>query len=85
MTTFQFATCDRRRALGFLKALYPGSEVADTPEDAGPVLDLVEADIIRIPDPMMHGSRVAIMPSKNWDATREEEFVGALRKFHESH
>lgn len=62
---FQFATCDRVRALGFLKKFYPGRVVEDTPESAGPLLDLVERDIVRIPDPDYHNG--AMFPSTNWD------------------
>lgn len=61
--TFQFATCERSTALGFLKKLYPHADVSDTPECAGPVLDFVEKDYIRIPDPMMHGMTVSIFPT----------------------
>lgn len=53
MTTFVFATCERGRALGFLRDLYPGCRV----EDEGAVkelLDLVEADVCRVQDPSMH-------------------------------
>ena len=80
----QFATCSRKSALGFLKKLYPDSEVSDTPESAGPVLDYVEQDIIRIPDPYMHGSRVAIYPSKNWREDIQDEVHAALKTFHEA-
>lgn len=77
-----FATCDRGMALGFLRKLYPSRDVADTPEDAGPLLDIVEADIVRVQDPDYHRP-CQIMPSKNWDASRHDEFVAICQKFHD--
>jgi len=79
---FQFATCERNRALEFLKKLYLDREVADTPEDAGPLLDIVEKDIVRIPDPDMHGSRVEICQSKNWVESEKESYIKILTEFH---
>lgn len=81
--TFQFASCERSRALEFLKQLYPSRTITDTPESAGKILDYVERDIIRIPDPAMHGPRVAIYPSKNWKPEMQSEIHAALLKFHE--
>ncbi len=80
--TFQFATCERHRALEFLQKLYPSRVVTDAPESAGKVLDYVEKDIIRIPDPFVHGSRVAVYPSKNWKPELQKEVYEALMKFH---
>lgn len=81
----QFATCERHRALGFLRKLYPSSEIKDTQEDAAPFLDLVAADVFRVPDPDMHGSRVGLIPSKNWDESRRDEFISVVQKFHDLH
>ncbi len=78
----QFATCERKRALNFLKKLYPNSEITDTEESAKPLLDLVELDIFRIPDPYMHGQRVAIYPSKNWNSQNKDKCMTTLLKFH---
>jgi len=78
--TFQFATCDRRRALEFLQKCYPGRDV----EDAGKtseLLDLVEADIIRVQDPAMHPN-TQISPSTNWDEDRRDEIVLICQGFH---
>ena len=75
----RFATCERSRALNFLKKLYPSKEV--TEENAKAVLDFVEQDCFRIPDPDMHGSRVGIYPSKNWDESRRDDYIAALKKF----
>lgn len=80
MSVVTFATCDRRRALGFMKKLYPSCVVEDTPESAVPVLDFVAADIIRIGDPDFHSG--AVFPSKG---SPEEiaRAVQALSAFHE--
>ncbi len=66
-----FATCERNRALGYLQKVYPTRDIADSDECAGPLLDLVEKDILRVQDPMMHGNRIAIIPGKNWSESTE--------------
>lgn len=78
----EFATCNRKRALGFLQKLYPGSTIADIEESAKAILDLVEKDIVRIPDPSMHGQRVAIRPSKNWNDSDKDRYMDVLTEFH---
>lgn len=63
--SFSFATCERHRALGFLKKLFPSYVV----EDAGAtktVLDLVEKDLIRVLDPDFHAG--GVQASKCTDA-----------------
>jgi hypothetical protein len=77
-----FATCERRRALGFLRKLYPGCAVDDTPGSAGPLLDLVEADVLRISDPDFHGGTV--FPGKNWGTVPADESKRVLMAFHEA-
>lgn len=62
----KFATCDRDRALGFIKAVYPRKVITDTPDCAGPLLDYVARDVVRIEDPVMHGSRIGVIPATNW-------------------
>lgn len=79
---FAFATCDRKRALGFLKSLYPSRIIQDTPESAGPLLDLVQLDIIRICDPGFHGGQVII--GTNWDESRSAEVQSVCQKFHDA-
>lgn len=76
----RFATCERRRALEFLKKFYPSRVIEDTPESAGPVLDLVEQDLFRIPDPDFHGGTV--FPGPKWDESRREECVSVMDRFH---
>jgi len=61
MTLIRFATCDRRMALRFLAKYYPSFQVNDEGATAE-VLDLVEKDIIRIPDPSFHPNGVITMP-----------------------
>lgn len=83
---FYFATCERRRALEFLQILYPNAKNPITDEGVTKaLLDLVEKDILRIPDPAMHGMRVAIMPSKNYVETPENRAActKACLDFHE--
>ncbi len=80
---FSFATCERRRALGFIQAVYPSKTITDTPESAGPLLDFVEKDIVRIQDPMMHGNRIQVLPGTNWteDAAKRQEIIDACQIF----
>ena len=81
MTNFSFATCERRRALGFLRAIYSKHEVNDTGRVAA-LLDLVEADIMRIQDPMMHKPAQVIAGSA-WDEGRRCECVAICAAAHE--
>lgn len=76
--SFAFATCERGRALGFLKKLYPSVEVKDE-GDVSDVLDFVERDVIRICDPDFHGGTV--VPGNNGG---HEQAMPALRKMHAS-
>lgn len=78
MAILRFETCNRRSALGFLQKFYPNAGLTDTPESAAPVLDLVEKDVFRIPDPALHNG--AIYPSKNWD--KHPEATAVLTAFH---
>lgn len=75
-----FATCERHRALNFLKRLYARRVVEDTPESAGPILDFVAKDIIRIGDPDHHNG--AVFPSKGTPEQIREAVV-ALQAFHD--
>jgi hypothetical protein len=78
----EFATCERKRALEFIQRVYPSKTITDTPECAGPLLDLVERDIVRIQDPMMYGDRIAVSPNaKNWDEKYRDEVIAACRLF----
>ena len=61
-----FATCERRKALEYIQQVLPSREIADTPESAGPLLDFVEQDIVRVQDPFMYGNRIQVTPGKNW-------------------
>ena len=79
---FSFATCDRRSALGFLKKSYPAREIDDSGATAT-LLDLVEKDVIRVQDPMMHPN-TQIIPSTNWDETQRDQIVAICQKFHDS-
>lgn len=82
MSAFMFATCDRRMALGFLQKQYPLRVVEDTPESAGPILDLIAADIIRVQDPDFH-QPCQIVPGKAYDESRASEILSACQEFHD--
>jgi hypothetical protein len=77
-----FATCERNRALGFLKQVYPSKEITDTPECAGPLLDFVEQDIVRVQDPNVHGLSPQVIPGTNWDESKRDNVVAACLLFH---
>lgn len=76
--SFAFATCERKRALEFLKKLYPSSVVDDTDESVKDLLDIIEADEIRVCDPDYHGGQ--IIQSGNWNDTTHERATAVLRK-----
>lgn len=76
--SFAFATCDRHRALGFLKNLYPEHVVEDTDTSVKALLDIVEADELRVCDPDFHGGQ--IIEGKNFNGTTAERATEALRK-----
>ena len=78
-----FATCDRNRALGFLQEVYPSRKIEDTPESAGPLLDFVEQDVVRIQDPMMYGKRIQVVPGTNWEEVTRDQVTKACSLFHE--
>ena len=73
-----FATCERKRALGFLQKLYPSSIVTDTDNSVKDILDLVEADEMRICDPDFHGGSILFGNNKKPDT--EERMYAALEK-----
>lgn len=79
----EFATCERKRALGYIQKVYPSKTITDTPESAGPLLDFVEADIVRIQDPLMYGNQIEVRPGKKWveDAAKRAEIQAACRAF----
>ncbi len=78
----RFATCERLRALGYLRKFYPSQNLKDT-GGVKALLDLVEADIIRIPDPEFH-PRGQVFPSTNWDESKKGEYVKAIKAFEEA-
>lgn len=76
--SFWFATCDRHLALGFLKQLYPSGVVEDTPESVKDLLDLIEADEIRVCDPNYHSGQ--IVAGTNWRGDTHSRAAAALQK-----
>ena len=75
---FAFATCERRRALEFLKKLYPSSVVEDTASSVKDLLDTIEADEIRVCDPDFHGGQ--IIQGTNWKEDTHTRATAALNK-----
>lgn len=71
---FMFATSMRDMALGFIRYENPGKEIEDTPESAGPLLDLVQADVIRIQDPKFH-QPCQVVPGMKWDESLRDEVI----------
>ncbi len=76
--SFAFATCTRSTALEFLKKLYPSSVVTDTDDSVKDLLDIIEADEIRVCDPDFHGG--SIIQSTNWNDTTLQRATDALKK-----
>ena len=79
----EFATCERKRALGFIQRVYPFKNIEDTPESAGPLLDFVETDVVRIQDPMMYGSCIQVVPGNRWieDEAQRKAVMDACELF----
>jgi len=75
----RFETCERKRALGFLRKFYPERNLEDSGKIKA-ILDLVEADIIRIPDPQFHPGG-QIYPSNNWDELNKAQYMKILTDF----
>ena len=68
----EFAACDRRRALEFIKLAYPSKEITDTQESAGQLLDFVEKGIVRVTNPFVHaGDFFEVRTGENWVESRE--------------
>lgn len=76
--SFAFATCDRRNALAFLRKMHPSTELHDTEDSAGDLLDIVAADEIRVCDPDFHGG--SIIQGKNWRDDTLDRATAALNK-----
>lgn len=81
---FSFATCVRSSALRFIQQVYSPQTITDTPDSAGPLLDFVEKDIVRVQDPMMHGNRIEVLPGTNYveDTETRAAIIKACRQFH---
>jgi hypothetical protein len=77
-----FTAPDRATALRFLQTLYPSKNVRDQPESAGPLLDLIDSDVVRIQDPTMHGPKVAVIPGPNWKEDLRSSVTEICARFH---
>jgi hypothetical protein len=76
--SFAFATCERSRALGFLQKLYPSSTVSDTVESVKDMLDIIEADEMRVCDPDYHSGQMIYGKNSKPDTASRMEL--ALKK-----
>ena len=76
--SFAFATCDRLNALRFLQKLHPSTPLSDTQEGASDLLDIIEADEIRVCDPDCHGGQM--IQGKNWKDDTLPRATAALTK-----
>jgi len=76
--SFAFATCERRRALEFLQKLYPNHAVTDTDESIKDLLDIIEADELRVCDPSFHGGQ--IIEGRNIKPDTAARATAALQK-----
>jgi len=79
----EFATCERKRGLEYIQRVCPSKAITDTPESAGPLLDFVEQDLVRIQDPFMYGNRIAVVPGKKWteDTETRDKVANACKMF----
>ena len=78
----EFATCERKRALEFIQKVYPSRVITDTADSAGPLLDFVEQDIVRIQDPTMYGGRIEVSPNAtNWHEDHRSAVIAACKVF----
>lgn len=75
---FAFATCERHRALEFLKKLYPSYVVEDSEKSVKDLLDIVEADELRVCDPDYHGGQ--IIAGTHFNDSTTERATAALNK-----
>jgi hypothetical protein len=64
--SIEFATCEPLRALDYIKQVYPTKSGAITKDSIGKLLDLVGRDILRVQDPLMYGSRIAVVPGQKY-------------------
>lgn len=71
---FMFATSDRSIALGFIRKAQKNDALEDAPDSAGPFLDLIAQDVIRVQDPNFH-PRCEIVPGMKWDESRRDEVL----------
>ena len=72
----------RNEALRFIQMAYPSKWINDSPDSAGPVLDLVENGLIRIEDPMIFGTGQITWSISNNNRHKEhsENVVNAASK-----
>lgn len=76
MTTVDFSTSVPSEALKRLQKVEPDSGF--TAENLPLFLGLVREDVLRVQDPFMYGSRIGVMPGKNYSEGRKPEVDAAV-------
>lgn len=61
--SFAFATCERKKALSFLKKIYPENDVSE--DNISDLLDLIERDEVRVTDPDFHRGELILGQNSN--------------------
>ena len=72
-----FATSERATALQYMQRAEPSKNY--TEESAGPILDLVENNIMRIGDPFMYGGKAPLFPSDGFNESMRSEVMSAIK------
>lgn len=73
-----FCSRDREHALRCLRVAAAQPELMDTKDSAGPLLDLIDQDVVRVQDPDFHWP-AKVITGKKWDSKRVDEVKAALK------
>ena len=74
-----FATCNRRVAEKFIQEVNPS--VVINFDNCKKLLDLIERDVLRVCDPMMHGKAGLVIGGKNYSKSFDKSIAEAQREF----
>lgn len=75
---FMFATCDKKRALGFINSMYPELDII-VEDDIPLLMDLIGRDILRVQDPDFHKPS-QIVSGNNYSAEYDAEIQEAIEE-----
>jgi len=78
----EFATCSRKTAFEYIQKVYPSIEIKEPM--ISELLDLVEKDIIRVRDPYMYGSVIAVIAGNNYKTENKAEIDDAIWQLKEN-